>query len=396
MAIQIDTGKCNGCQLCISACPHGAIDLAGETAFITRDCTVCGLCLAVCPQEAIVKRIKTPCQDLSKWDGIWVYAERDQRGIKKVALELLGEAKKLAKTRGTHVAAVLIGSGVEQFANLLFRHGADKVYLIDDQRLGRFSLDFYTPLLERTVQKYQPEVFLFGATVNGRVLAPSVAVRLGTGLTADCTSLSINPEGYLKQTRPAFGGNIMASILCPNTRPQMATVRPNVLDKDEQGEWTHGEIIRLGCNLDKFETRVELVDFIQTEGEKINLENAEIIVSGGFGVGSAKGFRTIENLAKTLGAAVGCSRKVVDAGWMPHDRQVGQTGRAVKPRIYIACGISGAIQHQIGMRKSDKIIAINSDPKAPIFSLADYGIVGDLFEVVPLLTEALKSCVRRA
>jgi electron transfer flavoprotein alpha subunit len=395
MAIQIDTAKCDGCQLCLSACPQGAIDWTGDAASINENCIDCGLCLPVCPQEAITRKIKALCRDLSQWNGIWVYGERDQRGIKKVTLELLGEARKLARVRNTHVAAVLIGSGVDPFINLLFRHGADKVYLIENHRLEQFSLEFYAPLLVRAVQKYQPEIFLFGATMNGRVLAPSVAVRLGTGLTADCTGLSINSEGHLKQTRPAFGGNIMASILCANTRPQVATVRPNVMDKEEQGQGTHGETIRLKWDLDEFKTRVERVDFIPAEGEKINLENAEVIVSGGFGVGSTKNFKIIEDLARTLRAAVGCSRKVVDAGWMPHDRQVGQTGRTVRPRIYIACGISGAIQHQIGMRKSDKIIAINSDPKAPIFSIADYGIVGDLFEIIPLLSEELNQWMRR-
>ena len=395
MAIQVDAQKCNGCQACLSACPYDAIHFEEETASINQNCISCSLCLPVCPQEAITRSIKVLCRDLSQWNGVWVYGERDERGIKKVTLELLGEARKLARIRNTHVAAVVLGSEVDQFTNLLYRHGADKVYLIDDRRLHRFSQDLYVPLLVRAVQRYQPEIFLFGATVNGRVLAPSMAVRLGAGLTADCTGLSINPDGNLRQARPAFGGNIMASILCANTRPQMATVRPNVMDKNEQGQWTPGELIRLEWNLDEFKTRVEWVDFIQAEGEKIHLENAEIIVSGGFGVGSAENFKIIEGLAKTLGAAVGCSRKVVDAGWMPHDRQVGQTGKSVKPRIYVACGISGAIQHQIGMRKSDKIIAINSDPKAPIFSLADYGIVGDLFEIIPLLSEALRPYVRR-
>jgi len=396
MSIYIDETKCDGCQLCISACPYGAIDFAENIASLNDNCIFCGLCLPVCSNDAITRKIKSTGMDFANWKGIWVVAEQDRRGIKKVTLELLGEANKLAKARNTHTAVVLLGWGVEQFANLLFRHGADKVYLMDDRRLERFSLDYYSPLLVRTIQRYRPEILLFGATVNGRVLAPSVAVKLGTGLTADCTELSITPEGHLKQTRPAFGGNIMASILCASTRPQMATVRPNVMDKEEMEDWSRGEIIRLEWDLSEFKNRVEQIDFIEAEGEKIDLENAEIIVSGGFGIGSAEKFYLIEEFAEVLGAAVGCSRKVVDSGWKPHDRQVGQTGKTVKPRLYIACGISGAIQHQMGMKKSDKIIAINSDPKAPIFNIADYGIVGDLFEVIPVLKERLKRYVKRA
>jgi electron transfer flavoprotein alpha subunit len=390
MTVKINTKLCDGCGTCISACPYDAIDMTDETASINDNCIVCGLCIPVCPLEAISRDIKRVDIDPSEWSGIWVFAEQDRRGVKKVTLELLGEAKRLSQTRNTHVAAVLFGSGPAPFTNLLFRHGADRIYLLDDERLEPFSLDYYSPLLVRAVQRYRPEMLLMGATGNGRLLAPSVAVKLGTGLTADCTGLSITHEGELKQTRPAVGGNIMASILCAGTRPQMATVRPNVMEKKELDSWREGEIIRLAWDAGEFENRVQMIDFIEADMEKIDLENAELIVAGGFGVGAAEKFSVIEDLAESMGAAIGCTRKVVDAGWMPHDRQVGQTGKTVRPRIYIACGISGAIQHQMGMNNSDTVIAINSDPKAPIFNMADYGIVGDLFEVIPLLKEKLK------
>jgi electron transfer flavoprotein alpha subunit len=396
MTIKINRELCDGCETCISACAYDAIDMTDETASINDNCIVCGLCIPACPMEAISRDVKRVDIDPSEWSGIWVFAEMDRRGIKKVTLELLGEAKRLSQTRDTHVTALLFGYGLAPYSNLLFRHGADRIYLLDDQRLESFSLDYYSSLLVRAVQRYRPEILLMGATTNGRLLAPSVAVKLGTGLTADCTELSITPEGELKQTRPAFGGNIMASILCAGTRPQMATVRPNVMEKSEQESWREGDIIRLDWKDGDLENRVQMIDFIAADIEKINLESAELIVAGGFGVGAAEKFSIIEDLAESMGAAIGCTRKVVDAGWMPHDRQVGQTGKTVRPRIYIACGISGAIQHQMGMNHSDTVIAINSDPKAPIFNMVDYGIVGDLFEVIPLLKEKLTPIIRKA
>jgi electron transfer flavoprotein alpha subunit len=395
MTIKVEREKCDACEACISACPHEAVFIEGETAAINDNCVICGLCIDACPQGALYREIKSKDLDLTGWSGIWVFAEQDRRGIKRVALELLCEAVRLAEGRDATVAALLMGSGVQEHVGLLFQHGAEKIYLLDDPGLMPFRIDIYTSLVVRAVQKYRPEILLFGASVNGRVLAPAIAVKLGTGLTADCTALAVDREGRLVQTRPAFGGNLMASILCADTRPQMATVRPNVMDRKALRQWRRGDIISLGPPLEQFRSRVARTGFVETEGDALDLERAEIIVCGGFGVGSPEKFRILRDLADSLGAAMGCTRKVVDEGWMSHDRQVGQTGKTVRPRIYIACGISGAIQHQMGMDKSDTIIAVNSDPGAPIFNIADYGIVGDLFEVVPRLKERLLQMIRK-
>jgi len=345
--------------------------------------------------KAIVREVKSKGVDTSKWSGIWVFAEQDRSGIKKVTLELLTKARDLAKDRNTHVAALLFGDGSGAFSELLFRHGAEKIYLIEDSALYPFSLDYFSSLIVRTVRKYRPEILMIGATRNGRVLAPSIAARLGTGLTADCTDLSIDSKGLLKQIRPAFGGNIMASILCTGTRPQMASVRPNVMDCMEVEDWQRGEIIPLESNVVSLENRVQRLSFMEAEIDEIDIEDAEIVVCGGFGVGSSENFRLIKKLAEAIGAAVGCTRKVVDEGWVSHEHQVGQTGKTIRPKLYIACGVSGAIQHQMGMNRSDKVLAINSDPQAPIFSIADYGIVGDLFEILPLLRDRIQKLIRK-
>jgi electron transfer flavoprotein alpha subunit len=302
-----------------------------------------------------------------------------------VALELLGEGYKLSREIGARkVCAVLIGSETDHIVKELFAYGADIVYQIDNPLLKNYTTDGYTKVLTEAINEYLPEIVIFGATHIGRDLAPRVAARLDTGLTADCTKLDIDPiDKKLMQTRPAFGGNIMATIICPKNRPQMSTVRPGVMDKLEKDEKKVGELIKVKVNLTASEIRTNVLEVVKAAKELVSLTDAEIICSGGRGLGDPSGFELIKKLADKVGGVVGSSRAAVDAGWIDHSHQVGQTGTTVKPKIYFACGISGAIQHLAGMQTSDTIIAINKDPDAPIFEVADYGIVGDLYKVIP-------------
>lgn len=394
MSIKILKEKCNGCAKCVRYCPFEAILMVDDYAEIGAGCTFCNNCADKCPVGAIIKEPRTCDVDLSKWKGIWVFAEHNEKGLKKVTLELLGESYRLAKKTGDEVSAILLGCKIDNLIKPLLDHGADNVTVVDNKELAKFNIEVLTPILVRLVQKFKPAIFLIGGTINGRVLAPSVAVRLGTGLSADCTELDVDENGQLVQVRPAFGGNVMASILCKHTRPQMATVRPNVMKKKpEAGGNGKGRVTRINLKEDLYirnmDTRTNILGFVK-ESLDSNLEEADIIVSGGYGLGRAKNFELVEELAHVLGGSVGASRKAVDSGWMPHQNQVGQTGKVVSPRIYIAIGISGSIQHQIGMKCSETIIAINSDPRAPAFDIADYGIVGDLFEVVPALIKEIR------
>jgi len=313
---------------------------------------------------------------------------------------MAGKGRELADELGTTLTACVLGQGVERIAQEAICYGADRVFLVEDPTLSVYRTDPYAAVLIDLVRKYQPEVFILGASTRGRDLAGSVATRLCTGLTADCTELAIDPETrLLRQTRPAFGGNIMATIICPHRRPQMATVRHHVFELPERdapplsppklGGRTGGQIVRERAVMGEDEIASKVVDFITQEGE-VNLADAQVIVAGGLGVGGPEGFDPICELAEVLGGAVGSSRAVVDAGWIPYAHQVGQTGRTVRPDLYIACGISGAIQHLAGMKTASCIVAINTDPEAPIFQVAHYGIVGDLFQVVPALTEQLR------
>ncbi len=330
------------------------------------------------------------------YKDVWIYLEVTEGKIKNVSLELLGEGRKLADTTGQKLAGVLIGHNLESLAQEVFANGADLVYLVDDKELEWYNTDGCTAALTDLINTYKPSVILLGATNDGRDLGPRVACRVGTGLTADCTGLGIDEgTGLVAWTRPAFGGNIMATILCPEHRPQMGTVRPSVFKKPIPDYSKSGEIIRVTSKINPADIRTKIIETIKVCTTSCNLEEAEIIVSGGRGMGSAENFGYIEELANVLGGVVGVSRAVVDAGWKPHIHQVGQTGKTVGPKIYIACGISGAIQHAAGISSSDIIIAINKDPDAPIFGMADFGIVGDALEVLPVLTEAfrkVKSC----
>ena len=323
---------------------------------------------------------------------LWVFVETNEDGTaKNVGLELLTPGKDMAAKQGGALVAVVIGSKVDEAVKAASEHGADKVIVVDGPEYASYTTDAYAIALCALVEKYGPTSMLIGATNNGRDLGPRVSCRLKTGLTADCTGLDIDPEsGNVAWTRPAFGGNLMATILCPDHRPQIGTVRPGVFKKSEAGE-AKAEIVKEDIHVDAKDIRTQVLELIkEADGENVDLEGADIIVSGGRGVGGPEGFEPVKALADALGGVVGASRAAVDAGWIAHAHQVGQTGKTVGPKLYIACGISGAIQHVAGMSGSDCIVAINKDPEAPIFDIADYGVVGNLFEVLPVLTEEIK------
>ena len=328
----------------------------------------------------------------AKTKDLWVFVETNEDGTaKNVGIELLTPGKMMAGKQGGALVAVVIGSGVDAAVQAASEHGADKVIVVDGPEYATYTTDAYAIALCTLVEKYGPTSMLIGATNNGRDLGPRVSCRLKTGLTADCTGLDIDEEsGNVAWTRPAFGGNLMATILCPDHRPQIGTVRPGVFKKSDAVA-AAAEIIKEDIHVDAKDIRTQVLELIkEADGENVDLEGAEIIVSGGRGVGGPEGFEPVKALADVLGATVGASRAAVDAGWIAHAHQVGQTGKTVGPKLYIACGISGAIQHVAGMSGSDCIVAINKDPEAPIFDIADYGVVGNLFEVLPVLTEEIK------
>ena len=329
---------------------------------------------------------------VNKTNDFWVLIETNEDGTaKNVGLELLTPGRDLADKQEGKLVAVVIGNNVDAAVDAANAHGADQILVVEGEEYQSYSTDAYAIALVELVEKYGPRAMMIGATNNGRDLGPRVACRLETGLTADCTALGIDEEsGKVAWTRPAFGGNLMATILCPDCYPQIGTVRPGVFKKGEETE-KKAEIIREEIHVAKEKIRTQILEILQEMGdEKVDLENAEIIVSGGRGVGGPEGFEPVKALAKELGATVGASRAAVDSGWISHAHQVGQTGKNVAPKLYIAGGISGAIQHQAGMSGSDCIVAINKDPDAPIFDIADYGVVGNLFEVLPILTEEIK------
>ncbi len=329
---------------------------------------------------------------VNKTKDFWVFVETNEDGTaKNVGIELLTPGRELADAQGGRLAAVVIGCNTDAAVSEANRHGADQIIVVDSEEYRKYTTDAYTIALVSLVEKYGPLSMMIGATNNGRDLGPRVACRLQTGLTADCTALAIDEAtGKVAWTRPAFGGNLMATILCPEHYPQIGTVRPGVFKKGEETE-EKAEIIREEIHVSADQIRTQVLEILKDmDDEKVDLENAEIIVSGGRGVGGPEGFEPVRALAKVLGATVGSSRAAVDAGWISHAHQVGQTGKTVAPKLYIACGISGAIQHQAGMSGSDCIVAINKDPDAPIFDIADYGIVGNLFEVLPILTEEIR------
>ncbi len=328
----------------------------------------------------------------AKTKDLWVFVETNEDGTaKNVGIELLTPGKMMAGKQGGALVAVVIGSGVDEAVKAANEHGADKIIVVDGPEFKHYTTDAYAIALCTLVEKYGPTSMLIGATNNGRDLGPRVSCRLHTGLTADCTALDVDDEtGNVAWTRPAFGGNLMATIICPNHRPQIGTVRPGVFKKSDVTA-ANAEIVKEDIHVAEDQIRTQVIELIrEMGGENVDLEGAEIIVSGGRGVGGPEGFDTIKALADTLGATVGASRAAVDAGWIAHAHQVGQTGKTVGPKLYIACGISGAIQHLAGMSGSDVVVAINKDPDAPIFDVADYGVVGNLFEVLPVLVDEIK------
>ena len=415
MAIEIIKDKCTGCGLCFKACPYDAFEFEpydgnklGRVCKVNAKCCSCNQCLTACKFGAIKEITTAKAVDLSAYKHIWVFAEQRDGKLMNVALELIGEGKRLAEeiSADTNVCAVLVGNNIDHLASECFAYGAYKVYMIQDPLLEHYTTDAYTKVITDAIDEYKPEIVLYGATHIGRDLAPRIAARCNTGLTADCTRLDVKVSSYIefakkkttldtstldpndpstgiKQTRPAFGGNLMATIICPNTRPQMSTVRPGVMQKREKVEGATGEVINVKPAISQDDIHVTIKDIVKSAKEMVSLTDADIICSGGRGLGDASGFELIQKFADKVGGVVGASRAAVDSGWIDHSHQVGQTGTTVKPKIYFACGISGAIQHLAGMQTSDCIVAINKDADAPIFEVADYGIVGDLYKVIP-------------
>ena len=343
--------------------------------------------------------------NLEEYKGVFVFAQQVDNKLNGIALELVGKGKDLAKDLGTEVTAVLIGSDVMSLTKELAEYGADRIIVVDDPELKEYRTEPYAHALAEVIKKYKPEIMLVGATAIGRDLGPRVSARIHTGLTADCTQLEIgdfpiNPipgreqlHNQLLMTRPAFGGNTIATIACPNFRPQMATVRPGVMQKAERVEGAQAVIEEFNPGFVPNNKYVEILDIVKAVSDVEDIMDAKILVSGGRGVGSAENFKLLDDLAEALGGTVSCSRAVVDAGWKSKDLQVGQTGKTVRPHVYFAIGISGAIQHLAGMEESDVIIAINKDESAPIFEVADYGIVGDLTKILPIFTEKVKEAM---
>lgn len=343
---------------------------------------------------------------LEEYKGVYVFAQQVDNELSGIAFELLGKAKELAADLSTDVTAVLIGSGVKGLVDQLAEYGADKVIVVDDPELKEYRTEPYAHALASVINEYKPEIVLVGATAIGRDLGPRVSARVATGLTADCTVLEIgdfpiNPvpnqeqkHNQLLMTRPAFGGNTIATIACPDNRPQMATVRPGVMQKIDPIAGAKAEVIEYNPGFTPNNKYVEILDVVKELSDIVDIMDAKILVSGGRGVGSAENFKILQDLADVIGGTVSCSRAVVDNGWLPKELQVGQTGKTVRPNVYFAIGISGAIQHTAGMEESDIIVAINKDETAPIFDVADYGIVGDLNKIVPKLTEELKKVVK--
>jgi electron transfer flavoprotein alpha subunit len=421
---QLIPGKCIACGArCQSACPKDAIEMndKGEPVITVEKCVGCRKCLKVCPADALeiyytpeeqkilaeiaahAKTAEAPeveevspeeaavLAKLKEYRGVWVFVEQTTGEPAEVSWELLGTGADLAKTLGVELCSVIVGDKVESLCQESFAYGARKAYLIDDPVFHYYRTEPYYQAICYLIGKYKPEIMLMGATGLGRDLAGAVATKLQTGLTADCTGLAIGDNRALLQTRPAFGGNIMATILTERTRPQMATVRPHVMPLPKKVASRNGEIVRELMPLKEEDFAVKVPEVIdERRAGAVDVAAADVIISGGRGMCARENFAVLQELADELDGVVGCSRGAVEAGWMPAERQVGQTGKTVRPKLYIACGISGAIQHLVGMQQSDVIIAINHDSKAPIFEVANYGIVGDVLQIVPALTNRIR------
>jgi len=393
----IDLEKCTGCRRCIRVCPADAIEIfftPEQQKILDELAKQAEAEVEVEPEEEAEREERARiAAKLKEYKGVWIFVEQTDGQPATVSWELLGVGAELAKTLGVELCTMVIGDQVEHLCQESFAYGASKVYLLDAPIFHYYRTEPYYKAICYLIERYKPEIVLVGATGLGRDLAGAVATDLMTGLTADCTGLSIDENRFLLQTRPAFGGNIMATIMTERTRPQMATVRPHVMPMPERKDDNKGEIIRESFDIKEEEIDVKVLEIIDTRkpgAEEVSVEAADVVVSGGRGVQSKENFKILQELADELGGVVGSSRSAVEAGWMPVERQVGQTGKTVRPKIYFACGISGAIQHLVGMQDSDVIIAINRDKQAPIFEVATYGIEGDLFQVVPAITERIR------
>jgi electron transfer flavoprotein alpha subunit len=391
MSIAIDNDLCNGCKRCIKTCPYGALEMKDDKAQLLDRCTACGACVDGCPQGAIQSDTEPKViPDFSDRQGVWVFAEQEGGKMHKVSLELLGKARALADQLGQDVSALLLGSQVSSLSKDLINYGADCVYQVQHKALTPYRTLAYAKVLEELVRKHKPNIFLIGATPLGRDLAPRVARSVEAGLTADCTELSIDPEeGLLLQTRPAFGGNVMATIVNRYSRPQMATIRQGIMETAKKGI-RKGTVRKHKVSLLEKDIHAKVLEVIKEKRHHVDLSQTKIIVAGGRGVGSKKGFTVLEKLADLMKGEIAGTRVAVEEGWIPPEYQVGQTGQSVRPEIYIACGISGAIQHRAGMMNSRYVIAINKDPLAPIFQIADWGLVGDFQEIVSEMISHLK------
>ncbi len=332
-------------------------------------------------------------QNIDQYEGIWVFAEQREGKIQEVALELIGKARELADVKDDTVSALLLGKDIKGLADDLVQYGADQVIVVENDQLDNYQTNPYTDVLTQLVRKFKPSILLLGATSIGRDLAPRLATRLKTGLSADCIDLEIDSEGILIQTKPSFGGNIMVEIMCPNYRPQMATVRPKVLGTPEKDPGRKGQVIVEHVQIDPDNILTAIIEKVKDTTVAEKIEDAEIVIAGGRGMQSKENFDKLYQLAEVIGGKVGATRPPVNEGWISEDRQIGQSGKTIAPRLYIACGISGAVQHTVGMENSGTVIAINKDPRAPIFNFADYGIVGDCKKIIPILTEKLKEIV---
>lgn len=393
MSIIIDDELCTGCASCLESCPYGGIDIIENLAVINEKCNFCGACVEVCPVEAItLEREIIKKRDISDYRGVWVIAEHYKSEIHPVAFQLLGKGRELADLLEVDLSLIILGADFDEELDNLVQYGADEIIYVKSPILKNYYSDLYVQALTILAQENRPEIILIGATPTGRDFAPRMAKRLNAGLTADCTGLDIDLyTRNLLQTRPTFGGNIMATIRTPNSRPQVATVRPGTFKASENVK-RKVKIRKIEYDFKEKDSVTKIVKVISKHKEQVNLEDADIVVAGGRGVGSKENFKIIEKLAEVLGAELGGSRITVELNWLNQDRQIGQTGKTVSPKLYIACGISGAIQHLVGMQNSEIIVAINKDPNAPIFNIAHYGIVGDLHEVLPtLIKEFMKS-----